>query len=125
PQAEVRADHPVAGDPGAPVRSEPIAEQGVISFWTGKSTVVLDATNATPLFQVAGSIGAGTIMAGQLLVPMPGAISVRRAYDGREEFVIPVDRKDAAGREPAAPVSLRVIGSTIVEQRDSNLVALH
>lgn len=125
PQADVRGEHPVEGELAAPAKSQPVTDQGVISFWTGRATVVLDASNAAPIFQVAGAIGPGAVMAGQLLVPMPGAISVRRAYDGNEEFIIPVDRKDAAGREPVAPVSLRVIGTTIIEQRGTEIVALH
>lgn len=119
PQAEAAGDHPVAGDPAVPVTSRPIIDQGVISFWTGQSTVVLDASSGSPLFQVAGAIGPGSVMAGQLMVPMPGAISVRRAYDGNEEFRIPVDRGDVKG-----PVSLRVLGDTIVEQRGTEIVAL-
>lgn len=119
PQAEASGDHLVAGDPEAPERSRPIIDQGVISFWTGKATVVLNASNGSPIFQVADAIGPGSVMAGQLLVPMPGIISVRRAYDGHEEFAIPVDRGDVVG-----PVSLRVLGDTIIEQRGSTLVAL-
>ncbi|ALG85565.1 hypothetical protein [Gordonia phthalatica] len=119
PQAESTGEHPVAGDPGAPERSRPINDQGVISFWTGKATVVLNASNGAPIFQVADAIGPGSVMAGQLLVPMPGTISVRRVYDGHEEFTIPVDRGDVVG-----PVSLRVLGDTIIEQRGTELVAL-
>lgn len=119
PQAEAGGDHPVAGDRAVPDRSRPIIDQGVISFWTGQSTVVLDASNGSPLFQVAGAIGPGAVMAGQLMVPMPGGISVRRAFDGHEEFRIPVDRGDVAG-----PVSLRVLGDTIIEQRGTEIVAL-
>ncbi|MBM7366206.1 Rv3212 family protein [Gordonia hydrophobica] len=118
-QAESAGEHPVAGDPGAPERSRPIVDQGVISFWTGKATVVLNANNGSPLFQVADAIGPGAVMAGQLLVPMPGVISVRRAYDGHEEFTIPVDRGDQV-----RPVSLRVLGDTIIEQRGTDVVAL-
>ncbi|MGB6243839.1 MAG: hypothetical protein WBF94_02675, partial [Gordonia sp. (in: high G+C Gram-positive bacteria)] len=119
PQAEVRSEHPVAGDAAAPARSEPITDQGVISFWTGQATVVLDAANGSPVFQVADAIGPGSVMAGQLLVPMPGAISVRRTFDGHEEFRIPVDRGAVTG-----PVSLRVLGTTVVEQRGNEIVAL-
>ena len=119
PQTESSGEHPVAGDRGAPERSRPITDQGVVSFWTGRATVVLDANTGSPIFQVADAIGPGSVMAGQLLVPMPGGISVRRAYDGHEEFFIPVDRGDIVG-----PVSLRVLGDTIIEQRGTELVTL-
>lgn len=119
PQAESRSEHPVAGDAQVPERSDPIIDQGVVSFWTGKATVVLDASNGNPMFQVTDAIGPGAVMAGQLLVPMPGAISVRRVFDGHEEFSIPVDRGQVVG-----PVALRVLGDTILEQRGTQVVAL-
>lgn len=119
PQGESTGEHPVAGDPGAAERSRPINDQGLISFWTGRATVVLNASNASPIFQVGDAIGPGAVMAGQLLVPVPGAISVRRAYDGHEEFAIPVDRGHVVG-----PVSVRILGDTIIEQRGTELIAL-
>ncbi|WP_026917182.1 hypothetical protein [Gordonia shandongensis] len=117
--AQPETQFPVVGAPGAPADSTPITDQGVVSYWTGSSTVVLDASSGRVVFQVPGALGPGSVMAGQLLVPVPGGISVRRVFDGHQEFVIPVDRAGSTG-----PVSLRVLGPYIAEQRGDQLVVL-
>ncbi|NED68557.1 hypothetical protein G3I15_47275, partial [Streptomyces sp. SID10244] len=76
---------------------------------TGGTTVVLDAQNVRPIYQVPGAIGTGDVMAGQLLLPTATGISVRDAATGREVRSIPI-RRDGYTR---GPISLRVLGSTV------------
>jgi hypothetical protein len=58
-------------------------------------------------------------MADKLLVPVTGGVGVYEASAGTLERVIPVDRPVARG-----PVVSRVAGTTLLEQRGGNLVAL-
>ncbi|WP_143965680.1 PQQ-binding-like beta-propeller repeat protein [Gordonia zhaorongruii] len=122
-QAEVTSQRPVRGLPEAPESSVPVIGSGVVSFWTGTGTVVLDAMTGAPLYQTKDAIGPGAVMAGELLLPIPGGISVRRLSDGREIRSIPVDRHgyDADGGHA---VSLRVFGEYVIEQRGDRIVAL-
>ncbi|MEE4021764.1 hypothetical protein V1Y59_01630 [Gordonia sp. PKS22-38] len=99
------AQHPPAG--------VAVASGGLTSYYTGKSTVVMDAANLRPIYQVPGAIGTGDVMAGQLLLPTPAGVSVRDAATGRELRAIALPRD---GRRDDQPVSLRVLGATVVEQ---------
>lgn len=96
-----------------PPDNPPIADGGLITYWTGKSTVVLDAATGEPRYQVPGALGPGAQMAGKLLLPSPSGISVRDPATGRELHSIPLSRNDYHG----GPISLRVIGGVVVEQR--------
>lgn len=58
-------------------------------------------------------------MAGELLIPVRGGISVRQLSDGHEVRRIDVDRGGYDGF-----VALRVLGGTVIEQRGGELVAL-
>lgn len=113
------ATNTVAG-PAAPPEGLPaVTGGGITSFFTGDATVVLDAQNARPIYQVPGAIGTGDVMAGQLLLPTATGISVRDAATGREIRAIRVDRE---GRRDQ-PVGLRVLGSTVIEQWGSTVQA--
>ncbi|MXP20686.1 PQQ-binding-like beta-propeller repeat protein [Gordonia sp. HNM0687] len=85
---------------------------GLTSFYTGAATVVLDASDLRPIYQIPGTIGTGEVMAGQLLLPTPGGVSVRDAATGRELRAMALPRD---GRRDE-PVSLRVLGADVVEQ---------
>ncbi|WOC13166.1 Rv3212 family protein [Gordonia sp. MP11Mi] len=116
-QAEPGASRPVAGvaDPAG----SPSVDSGMAMFWTGAGTVVLDGTSGNVMFEVPGTIGTGAVMAGELLLPTPGGISVRQLSDGREVRTIAVDRGGYDGT-----VALRVLGDTVVEQRGGTVVGL-
>jgi hypothetical protein len=58
-------------------------------------------------------------MGERLLLPVTGGIAVVDWADGKTEKVIPVDRGDWTG-----PVTLRVQGSTVIEQRGATIVGL-
>ncbi|GEE03961.1 hypothetical protein nbrc107696_44070 [Gordonia spumicola] len=123
PQAEPVSTHPVSGDAALPTSTAPVTDSGVITAWTGTGTVVIDGTTAVPMYQVPGAIGPGSVMAGELLLPMHGAISVRQLSDGHEVRSIPVDRA-GYDADAARPVALRVLGPWVVEQRGATVVAL-
>ncbi|MGC5256393.1 hypothetical protein ACPXCG_08555 [Gordonia sp. DT218] len=109
----------VAGAPAPPDDVVPVTNGGLTSYFTGGTTVVLDAQNVRPIYQVPGAIGTGDVMAGQLLLPTATGISVRDAATGREVRSIPV-RRDGYTR---GPISLRVLGSTVIEQWGSTVAA--
>lgn len=99
----------------------PVTEvTGEAVYWfTGSSTIALDPANFTPLWEVAGTLGAGVMVAGQLLVPMPGELAVLDPYTGERLGSSPVDRGRYSG-----PVRLAAAGSVLLEQRGDQLVAL-
>lgn len=105
----------------APFDGSPIATKAadVFSWWTGSGTVALGLSDLAPRWTLPGALGAGTIMAGRLLVPVPGGIVVVDPASGTPDRTIAVDRGNYTG-----PVGTSVIGSTIVEQRGDELVAL-
>ncbi|WP_341267011.1 hypothetical protein [Gordonia malaquae] len=123
PQAEPVSAHSVAGDVALPTSTAPIVDSGVITVWTGTGTVVLDGTSTVPMYQIPGTVGPGSVMAGELLLPMPGRISVRQLSDGREVRTIRVDR-GGYDTDGTHPVAVRVLGQWVVEQRGPIIAAL-
>ncbi|MBD0860793.1 hypothetical protein IA539_06170 [Gordonia sp. zg691] len=109
----------VAGAATPPPGSVPIAADGIVTYWTGRATVVLDATSLKPIYQVPGTLGPGQVMAGQLLLPSASGISVRDVATGREIRSIPLTRSGPV----ESVVSLRVIGDIVVEQRGPTIEA--
>lgn len=91
----------------------------VFSWWTGTGTVALGLSDLAPKWSLPGSLGPGVLMAGKLLVPMPGSIAVIDSGSGTAERTIPVNR---AGYE--GPVGISVLGDDIIEQRGDDIVAL-
>ena len=115
----------------------------VVTYWTGDSVVVLDATTLTYRYKVGpgglvgappargglsdrgetpatvAPIGPAEIMADRLLIPVTGGIAVYEPSNGALERVIPVDRGQVRG-----PVTLGIAGPMVVEQRDDMVVAL-
>ncbi|MFZ2511176.1 MAG: hypothetical protein WAW85_08835 [Gordonia sp. (in: high G+C Gram-positive bacteria)] len=116
--AVARAARAVSGDQMPPVGSRPIMTSGLITYWTGKSTLVLDASTGEARVRIEDTIGPGALSVG-LMVPVPGGISVRDPLDGRELRRLPVDRGDYRGL-----VSLSTLGGYVVEQRGDEIVAL-
>ncbi|MDV7175574.1 hypothetical protein R4144_19865 [Gordonia amicalis] len=109
----------VSGDATPPSGSVPLDGNGIVTYWTGKSTVVLDGQSLKPIYQVPGTLGPGQVMAGQLLLPSTAGISVRDVAGGREIRSIPLARN----APPDGVVSLRVLGEVVVEQRGTTVEA--
>lgn len=119
--AEV-ARHPAPDDvtPNAAV----VRTGSFYSWWTGSRVIALRATDFAPAWSVEGALGPGTVMAGQFLAPVDGAVAVFDAATGREIRRIPVDRGDFTVAPGARPVTSAVLGSVLLEQRRDELVAL-
>ncbi|OBI77183.1 hypothetical protein [Mycobacterium sp. E740] len=96
----------------------------LITWWTGDSVMVFSANGLRYKYTVAPGgpnipLGPATVMAGRLLVPVTGGYDVFDPETGHGERHIPLDRSPVAG-----PVVPAVAGSTLVEQRGDQLVAL-
>ncbi|KUH81327.1 MULTISPECIES: PQQ-binding-like beta-propeller repeat protein [unclassified Mycobacterium] len=96
----------------------------LITWWTGDSVMVFSANGLRYKYTVAPvggnvPVGPATIMAGRLLVPVTGGYDVFDPETGRGERHIPVARPPGS-----APVVPAVAGSTLLEQRGDQLVAL-
>ncbi len=96
----------------------------LLTWWTGDSVVVFDAANLTYRYTIDASgpavpVGPGAMMAGRLLVPVSAGIGVYDLSTGANERVIPVSRPAGTSK-----VILAVVGSELVEQRGTSVVAL-
>lgn len=96
----------------------------LITWWTGDSLMVFSANGLRYKYTVAPAgrnvpMGPATIMAGRLLVPVTGGYDVFDPETGRGERHIPVARPS-----DLPPVVPAVAGSTLLEQRGDQLVAL-
>lgn len=99
-----------------------------ITWWTGDSVLVFDATSLAPRYTIAAGettapLGPGAMMAGKLLIPVTGAIGVYDPISGANERYIPVNRAPGTP-QPGAPVVPAVSGSHVFEQRGDTVVAL-
>lgn len=96
----------------------------LITWWTGDSLMVFSANGLRYKYTVAPAganipLGPGAMMAGRLLVPVTGGYDVFDPATGRGERHIAVSRP--AGSAAVVPA---IAGSTILEQRGAELVAL-
>lgn len=96
----------------------------LITWWTGDSLMVFSANGLRYKYTVAPSgrnipLGPATIMAGRLLVPVTGGYDVFDPETGRGDHHIPVERPQSS-----AAVVPAVAGSTVLEKRGDELVAL-
>ncbi|ORM25125.1 hypothetical protein [Williamsia sp. 1135] len=107
---------------GGPVgaESKPISGDGIVTFWTGKATVVLDAETLQARFQVPETLGPGVVMAGSLLLPSATGISEHKLVDGQPIRSIPVPRDGYTG----GVITLGVIGDDLVQQWGSTVSVL-
>lgn len=119
------AEHPLAV-PDADLRGDPpgglaaITETPTGVYWfTGSATVALDVGTLRPRWIRSGSLGPGSLLAGRLLLPVPGALSVLDAGTGRQIGTLPVDRGGYGG-----PVRTATAGDVVLEQRGDTMVAL-
>ena len=109
----------VQGPVAPPADSVALTSDGLVTYFTGAATVVLDGQTMRPTYQVPQTLGPGETMAGALLLPTRSGISVRDPANGRETGSIAFPR-DAA----TATTSLRVLGSNVVEQTGTTVRAL-
>ncbi|GFG62885.1 hypothetical protein MKUB_03750 [Mycobacterium kubicae] len=125
----------VVDDTGTTVASTPLAKPpsdaavasvsgNVVTWWTGDALLVFDASNLTQRYTIAAGetavpLGPGVMMAGQLLVPVTGAIGVYDPVSGADLRYIPVERPPSS-----APVVPAVSGSKVIEQRGDTLAVL-
>ncbi|MEZ0053086.1 hypothetical protein ABIA30_004113 [Mycobacterium sp. MAA66] len=96
----------------------------LVTWYTGDSVVVLDADSLHYKYTVSpqgnqAPIGPATVMAGQLLVPVTSGYDTFDAQTGAPRAHIALSRPPLNGAVMPA-----VAGSTILEQRGSQLVAL-
>ncbi|SEH90366.1 hypothetical protein SAMN04489835_5473 [Mycolicibacterium rutilum] len=111
---------------GRPVSPQATASRAgdLITWWTGDSVMVFSANGLRYLYTIAPAgpnvpLGPGTVMAGKLMVPVTSGYDVFDAQTGRGERHIALDR--AGSPTPVVPA---VAGTTVVEQRGGELVAL-
>jgi hypothetical protein len=96
----------------------------LITWWTGDSVMVFSANGLRYRYTVTASganipLGPATMMAGRLLVPVTGGYDVFDPATGNGVEHILVQRPPSS-----AAVVPAVAGSTILEQRGNELVAL-
>ncbi|HEY2764972.1 MAG TPA: hypothetical protein VGJ13_13330 [Pseudonocardiaceae bacterium] len=112
PDADLRGD-----PPGGLV---PVTHTPTGYFWfTGSATVALGAGDLQPLWTRPGSLGPGSLFAGRLLLPTPGALGLLNPTTGQQIQTMRVDRGRYAG-----PVGTATDGTVVIEQRGPTLVAL-
>lgn len=102
-----------------PLVADTMTTADAVYWFTGNSTIALDPNDYRPLWTVPGTTGTAAILAGQLLLPLPGQLAVLDPRTGQRLGSTPVDRGSYTG-----PVRLAVAGSVVLEQRGAQLVAL-
>jgi len=96
----------------------------LITWWTGDSVMVFSANGLRYRYTVTPSganraVGPGTLMAGRLLIPVTAGYDVFDPETGAGQRHIPLSRP--AQEQPVVPAAA---GSTLLEQRGAELVAL-
>ena len=96
----------------------------LITWWTGDSVMVFDANGLRYRYTVVASgpyvpVGPATVMAGRLIVPVTDGVDVFDPMTGAGERHIPLQRPPSQSAVVPA-----VAGSTVLEQRGGELVAL-
>ncbi|WP_040781791.1 Rv3212 family protein [Nocardia pneumoniae] len=87
--------------------------------FTGNSVIALNGSTFDPLWTSSTALGTPALMAGKLLLPTNGALAVLDPATGAEVGRIPVERPGYTG----SPISLAVLGTTVLELRDGELHA--
>lgn len=100
--------------------SETVRIGSAFLVFTGNSVIALHASTFDPMWTAPDALGTPALMAGRLLVPVADAIAALDPATGAELTRIPVHRPGYDG----APISLAVLGETVLEQRSSELFAL-
>lgn len=95
-----------------PTGSLPHTTGGLVTFWTGISTVVIDATTMRVIFQSPRATGTGVLMGADLVLPTTDGFSVHDSANGAHKSSIPF----AGNASLTSPEVLRAVGTSIVEQ---------
>jgi hypothetical protein len=116
------ATTPLTGPPSPQATASRAGD--LITWWTGDSVLVFDGNGLAYKYTVTPSgenraIGPATVMADRLIVPVTDGYDVFDPDTGKGERHIPVARED-----DQTPVVPAVAGTTILEQRGDQLVAL-
>ncbi|GAB2647947.1 hypothetical protein GCM10027169_15440 [Gordonia jinhuaensis] len=119
-EVTLMSTHRVSGAAAAPADSVPVTSEGLTCFWTGTDTVVLDANSLVPTYQVPGTLGPGSMMGSDLVMPEPGVLAVLDPATGAKVRAIAVDR----GAHTSGAVSVGVIGDVVAELYDHTLHGL-
>ena len=90
-----------------------------VYWFTGSSTVALAPDTLEPRWTLPAGIGAGTMFAGQYVVPVRGGLAVLNQQTGETIRTVAVDRGAYSGR-----VVLDATGPALVEKRGDTVVAL-
>jgi hypothetical protein len=117
------ADQPNTPSPRATAAGEvlPTADiPGAVLWWTGTSTIALDASDLHPVWTLPGTLGPGTLLADQPVIPAPGAELLVNPADGVVVRTIAVNR----GSNYRGPVGSAALGPILLEQRGTTVVAL-
>ena len=110
----------VTTSPGGAPRDVPVVtEAGIASFYTGTSTVVVEAASLTVSMAIPGTLGPGAVIGGQLVVPGPTSLS---AYDLRTHAMTRSTVIDKPGYTNGA-VLLAEAGDTVIAQWGSTVQA--
>jgi hypothetical protein len=107
--------------------SAPLSEKTITTrisslflVFTGNSLIALNASTFEPVWAAPGALGSPAFMAGRLLMPVDGALVALDPTTGTETTRIPVDRPGYDG----SPISLAVLGTTVLEKRGPEMFAL-
>lgn len=92
-----------------------------ITWFTGSSLVAFRPDDLSVAFTVPDALGTGTMVGGELLVPVRGGYARVNPDDGTVLGVIPLAREDVG---PGAIVAAAAAGDVIVEKRGDRLVGL-
>ncbi|MFC4602472.1 hypothetical protein [Rhodococcus kronopolitis] len=114
--------YPVSGDVSPAATATKAGS--LFLWWTGSRVTALRTTDFTPAWSFDGALGPGTVMAGEILVPVADGVAVLDQTSGAQTRLIPVHR-DIAAPDAGAPVVPSVLGTMVLEQRGDELVALH
>ncbi|KAA1251423.1 PQQ-binding-like beta-propeller repeat protein [Mycobacterium simiae] len=113
----------------APSPAATVSQTGnLVTWWTGDALMVFDTGKLTQRYTIAAGataapLGPGVMMAGQLLVPVTGAIGVYDPVNGENKGYLAVDRPPSTLGSGKAVIPV-VSGSEVIEQRGDTVVAL-
>ncbi len=94
-------------------RASDLARTGsVLVWWTGSGAIGFDQATLERRWVLPDALGAGAVMAGQLLVPTSGGLAVTDTESGTVSRTLPVTREDRT-----SPVAVTVLGTRVVEGR--------
>lgn len=113
PQGRTLRSVDVETSPGGAPRDVPVVtEAGIASFFTGVSTVVVDAASLAAAMVIPGTLGPGAVLGGQIVVPGPTSLT---AYDLRTRAMTRSTPITKPGYT-SGPVLLAEAGGTLVAQ---------